>query len=59
MRYAPHMVITENMKTKIEGQVFRQSEATRSGIAVVLILWPEIRATKLDQLPSQWVISGG
>ena len=26
---------------------------------MVLILWPKVRATKLDQLPSQWVISGG
>ena len=26
---------------------------------MVLILWPEVRATKLDQLPSQWIISGG
>ena len=22
------------------------------------MLWPKVRATKLDQLPSQWVISG-
>ena len=25
---------------------------------MVLILWPKVRATKLDQLPSQWIISG-
>ena len=29
------------------------------GQLLVLTLWPEVRATKLDQLPSQWVISRG
>ena len=29
------------------------------GQLLVLTLWLEVRATKLDQLPSQWVISGG
>ena len=26
---------------------------------MVLTLWPKVRATKLDQLPSQWIISRG
>ena len=26
---------------------------------MVLTLWPKVRATKLDQLPNQWVILGG
>ena len=26
---------------------------------MVLTLWPKVRATKLDQLLSQWVTSGG
>ena len=26
---------------------------------MVLTLWPKARATKLDQLPSQWIISRG
>ena len=39
--------------------MFRQSEATRSGIAAVITFCPKVRAIKLDQLPSQWVISGG
>ena len=25
---------------------------------MILTLWPKVRATKLDQLPSQWIISG-
>ena len=25
---------------------------------MVLTLWPKVRATKLDQLPSQWIILG-
>ena len=39
--------------------MFRQSEATGSGIAAGTNIVPEVRATKLDQLPSQWVILGG
>ena len=26
---------------------------------MVLTLWPKVRATKMDQLPSQWIISRG
>ena len=26
---------------------------------MVLTLWPKVRATKLDQLPSQWIILRG
>ena len=39
--------------------MFRQSEVGGSRQLLALTSWPKVRATKLDQLPSQWVTPRG
>ena len=46
-------------KVKIGGQVLDSLKLLGQGQLLLLTLWPKVRATKLDQLLSQWVILGG